>query len=80
MRKEFFSRNIFNKYFIGGVLVIFAVLAILVANPLSFEQSADIAFAEDEIPTSPTAEIKFARKSSLGTPEALSLGSFVVDV
>ena len=78
MRKEFFSRNIFNKYFIGGVLVIFAVLAVILIAPFIACNNGSVAFAaEDSV--DPTAIIKFAKKANAEQADRLSLGEVVID-
>ena len=58
MHNKFFSRNIFNKYLIGGILIVFAVLTILLGGIQTITQSDDVAFAENTIPNVPT--VKFA--------------------
>lgn len=91
MRKEFFSRNIFNKYLIGGIIVVFAVLAVLLSMPIGNNVNSNVAHAEGELPDKPTVEIKYAIKSYAENGDIafddynnpilrdMSSGSFVVD-
>lgn len=91
MRKEFFSRNIFNKYLIGGVLVILAAFAVLFSMLIDSNVNSNVAHADDELPDKPTVEIKYAIKSYTENGDIardeynnpilsdLSSGSFVID-
>ncbi len=91
MHNKTFGRDIFNKYFIGGMLLIFVLLATIISLPLNDKVSGNVAHAEDEIPTKPSAQVKYGIKTydeannlkvdDAGNPVlgGMAVGSFVVD-